>query len=160
MSDYSNIDKIGFIGPILLLFINVYNLWNQQKYLLSYLVCFIGNTIVNKILKIIIKQKRPIDGIKIMNEEYSGVEIYGMPSGHAQSAFFSIAFLHFVKVSPIWLILELFVAAITIYQRWKYRQHSPEQLFVGAFVGIGVAYFSFYLTKQLLSRKTIYQDTI
>jgi membrane-associated phospholipid phosphatase len=145
------IDKLGFLGPLILLCIGIYNLWNQQKYLLSYLVFFIGNTILNKILKIIIKQKRPSDGIKIMNEEYSGEEIYGMPSGHAQSSFFSIAFLYFVKGSPTWLIIELFIATLTIYQRWKYRQHTLEQLFTGSLVGVGFAYFSFYLTKQWLS---------
>jgi membrane-associated phospholipid phosphatase len=145
------IEKIGFMGPLILLCIGIYNLWNQQKYLLSYLVFFIGNTILNKILKIIIKQKRPSDGIKIMNEEYSGEEIYGMPSGHAQSSFFSIAFLYFVKGSPTWLIIELFIATLTIYQRWKYRQHTLEQLFTGSLVGVGFAYFSFYLTKQWLS---------
>jgi len=145
------IDKLGFLGPLILLCIGIYNLWNQQKYLLSYLVFFIGNTILNKILKIIIKQKRPSDGIKIMNEEYSGEEIYGMPSGHAQSSFFSIAFLYFVKGSPTWLIIELFIATLTIYQRWKYKQHTLEQLFTGSFVGIGFAYLSFYITKQWLS---------
>jgi membrane-associated phospholipid phosphatase len=154
------IEKLGFVGPFVLFSIGVYNLWNQKKYLMSYLVFFIGNTIVNKILKIIIKQKRPGDGIKIMNEEYSGVEIYGMPSGHAQSAFFSIAFLYFVKGSPSWLIIELFIAALTIYQRWKYRQHTVEQLFTGSFIGIGFAYVSVYLTKQWLSTKTLYLDTI
>jgi membrane-associated phospholipid phosphatase len=145
------IDKLGFMGPLLLLCIGIYNLWNQQKYLLSYLVFFIGNTILNKILKIIIKEKRPSDGVKIMNEEYSGEEIYGMPSGHAQSSFFSLSFLYLVKGSPKWLIIELFIAVLTIYQRWKYRQHTLEQLFAGSFVGIGFAYFSFYLTKQWLS---------
>jgi membrane-associated phospholipid phosphatase len=145
------IEKLGFIGPIILFFIGTYNLWNQQKYLFSYLVFFIGNTILNKILKTIIKQKRPNDGVKIMNEEYSGVEIYGMPSGHAQSSFFSLSFLYFVKGSPTWLIIELFIATLTIYQRWKYRQHTLEQLFTGSVVGVGFAYFAYYLTKQWLS---------
>jgi membrane-associated phospholipid phosphatase len=145
------IEKIGFMGPLILLFIGIYNLCNQQKYLLSYLVFFVGNTIINKILKKIIKQKRPSNSKKILNEEYSGEELYGMPSGHAQSCFFSISFLYFVKGSPTWLIIELFIAALTIYQRWKYRQHTLEQLFAGSLVGIAFAYFSFYLTKQWLS---------
>ena len=112
---------------------------------------FIGNTILNKVLKIIIKQKRPGDGLKIMNEEYSGVEIYGMPSGHAQSSFFSISFLYLVKGSPSWLIVGLFISALTIYQRWKYRQHTVEQLFAGSVIGIGFSYISYYVTKQWLS---------
>jgi len=146
-----SIEKLGFLGPLVLLCIGIVNLWNQKKYLLSYLVFFIGNTIVNKILKQVIQQKRPSDSIKIMNEEYSGEEIYGMPSGHAQSSFYSIGFLYFVKGSSTWLIIELFVGALTIYQRWKYRQHTLEQLFTGSLIGIGFAYMAFYITKQWLS---------
>jgi membrane-associated phospholipid phosphatase len=145
------VDKLGFMGPLILLCIVIFNLWNQKIYLISYLVFFIGNTILNKILKIIIKQKRPGDGLKIMNEEYSGVEIYGMPSGHAQSSFFSISFLYLVKGSPAWLIVGLFIAVLTVYQRWKYRQHTTEQLFTGSVVGIGFSYISYYVTKQWLS---------
>jgi hypothetical protein len=145
------IDKIGFLSPLILLLISIFNLWNQKKYLISYLVFFIGNTIVNKILKIIIKQKRPDNGIKIFNESYTGVERYGMPSGHLQSVFFSLSFLYLVKGSPIWLIIELFIAAITFYQRWKYKQHTFEQLLIGSFIGILIAYLSFNFTKIFLS---------
>jgi membrane-associated phospholipid phosphatase len=153
-------DKIGFVGPLLLFFITIYNLWNQQKYLIAYLVFFIGNTIVNKILKLIIQQERPNNGVKIMNEQYSGTEIYGMPSGHAQSSFFSIAFLYFVKSSPTLLIIEGFIVSLTLFQRWKYRQHTTEQLLFGSLFGIGFAYLSYSITKQYLSGKTFYLDTI
>jgi membrane-associated phospholipid phosphatase len=145
------IDKIGFFGPVIIFLISIYNLWNQQKYLISYLVFSFCNTIVNKILKVIIQQKRPNDSIKIMDESYEGIERYGMPSGHAQSSFFSIAFLYFVKGSPIWLIIELFIAALTVYQRWKYRQHTIEQLIIGSILGICFAYLSYYITKQWLT---------
>ena len=145
------IDKIGFFGPVIIFLISIYNLWNQQKYLISYLVFSFCNTIVNKILKVIIQQKRPNGSIKIMDESYEGIENYGMPSGHAQSSFFSIAFLYFVKGSSIWLIAELFIAGLTVYQRWKYRQHTIEQLIMGSILGICFAYLSYYITKQWLT---------
>lgn len=145
------IDKIGFFGPVILFLICIYNLWNQKIYLISYLVFLFGNTIVNKILKIIIQQKRPQNGVKIMDEYYDGIEHYGMPSGHAQSSFFSVAFLYFVKGSPTWLIIQLFIAALTVYQRWKYRQHTVEQLVAGSILGGCLAYLSYYVTKQCLS---------
>ena len=104
-------------------------------------------------LKNIIQQHRPNHGKKIMNENYEGVELYGMPSGHAQSVFFSLSFLYFVKGSPSWLIIELFISALTLYQRWKYRQHTSEQLFVGSIVGIGFAYFTYWITKHYLIGK-------
>jgi membrane-associated phospholipid phosphatase len=142
--------RIGFMGPIILSFITIYSLWNQQKYLYPYLVFSIGNTIVNKILKNIIKQERPSNSKKIMNENYSGSEIYGMPSGHAQSAFFSISFLYFAIGSTNWIFIELIIAALTLYQRWKYRQHTLAQLFAGSLLGIVSAYCSIYIIKHYI----------
>jgi membrane-associated phospholipid phosphatase len=158
--DNSIFDKIGFFGPLILFSIGIYNLLDQKIYLVSYLVFFITNTLVNKILKTLIQQERPRNGKSIMDEQYKGTEIYGMPSGHAQSSFYSLSFLYFVKGSPEWLILELFIASLTVFQRWKYRQHTPEQLFTGSIVGIGFAYFSYWTTKHYLSGKTFYLNTI
>jgi membrane-associated phospholipid phosphatase len=158
--DNNIFDKIGFLGPLLLFSIGIYNLLDQKIYLIAYLVFFITNTLLNKILKRLIKQQRPSYGKSIMNEQYKGTEMYGMPSGHAQSAFFSISFLYLVKESPALFIVELFIAALTLFQRWKYRQHTPEQLFAGSIVGIGFAFFAYWMTKHYLSGKTFYHDTI
>ena len=95
-----------------------------------------------------------------MNEDYVGVEKYGMPSGHAQSCFFSMTFLYLVKGSPAWLIFELFIGIISLYQRFKYKQHTIEQLLAGSILGIFFAYFSFTLTKLWLSAKTLYPNSI
>jgi membrane-associated phospholipid phosphatase len=94
-----------------------------------------------------------------MDEPYDGSEKYGMPSGHAQSVFFSTTFLYLVKGSPSWLIIELFIVALSIYQRLKYRQHTLEQLFTGSAIGLLFAVFSFNITKQWLSGK-LYPDII
>ena len=48
-------DIIGFYGPILLFFIVVYSLWDRQKYVLLYTLCFFINTILNKFLKIVFR---------------------------------------------------------------------------------------------------------
>jgi hypothetical protein len=150
MKEIDFVYKIGFMGPILLIFVTIYSLWNQQKYLYTYLVFSIGSTIVNKILKNIIKQDRPSNSKKIMNESYTGSEIYGMPSGHAQSTFFSISFLYFAIGSRQWMLLELVIAALVIYQRWKYRQHTLEQLFAGSLLGICFAYCSIFIVKHYI----------
>jgi membrane-associated phospholipid phosphatase len=150
MQEIDFLYRIGFMGPIILSFITIYSLWNQQKYLYSYLVFSIGNTILNKIFKNIIKQQRPSNSKKIMNEHYAGSEIYGMPSGHAQSAFFSISFLYFAIGSTNWIFIELIIAALTLYQRWKYRQHTVEQLFAGSLLGIVSAYCSIYIVKHYI----------
>ena len=116
------------------------------------------NSLINKIAKVIIKQPRPNDGKSIFNENYTGSEMYGMPSAHAQSVFSSLTFLYLVKESPAWLFVELFIAGLTVYQRWKYRRHTLEQLGVGAVLGMIVAYGGYFMTKQYLQENTLIKN--
>ena len=80
--------------------------------------------------------------------------MYGMPSAHAQSVFMSLTFLYLVKESPAWLLGELFIAGLTVYQRWKYNRHTLEQLGVGALLGSLVAYVGYYTVKTNLQKNT------
>lgn len=146
-------DTIGFIGPIILIIISIITLLNQRVYLISYLAFLFGNTAINGMLKHIIKQDRPTDGKSIMNEPYNGIHKYGMPSSHAQSAFFSMTYLYLIKDLPGIIIVVAFISALTMYQRWKYRQHTLEQLCVGAFIGVCVAYAGVFVTKQWLETR-------
>lgn len=165
MSDFENgnkiirlLDTVGFLGPFILFGIGVWNLWGNHGFWCAYLVVFVTNSVINKIVKVIVKQPRPNDGKSIMNEDYTGAETYGMPSAHAQSVFSSLTFLYLVKESPAWLIGELFIAGLTIYQRWKYRRHTVEQLGVGAMLGIIISYSGYYITKQYLQENTLIKN--
>jgi membrane-associated phospholipid phosphatase len=112
------------------------------------------NKFINTLIKLIIKEPRPNGGKNIMEFEdkfYKGIEKYGMPSGHVQSCFFSLTYLYLVKKSPLILMIELFITSLTFYQRWKYRQHTVEQLIVGSTMGGCFAYLSYYVTKQWLT---------
>ena len=145
------LDVVGFFGPIILLFISIMQLLNQRAYLIGYLVFFACNILLNSIVKLNVKQDRPINGRNIIpNESYSGVNKYGMPSSHAQSVFFSLTYLHLVKDLHALFIIELFICALTLYQRWNYRRHTTEQLCVGALLGICMAYIGVFITKQWL----------
>ena len=73
------IDMIGFTGPLILLLVGILMLWSNKYFWCAYLVIFIINILINKLAKVIIKQPRPNDGISVMNEEYTGIEMYGMP---------------------------------------------------------------------------------
>jgi len=149
------LDKIGFLGPFVLLILGILLLWGNKGFWCAYLVIFVINIFINKVAKAIAKQPRPEDGESIMNEKYAGVEMYGMPSAHAQSVFMSLTFLYLVKESPAWLFGELFIAGLTVYQRWKYRRHTIEQLGVGAIIGILVAWGGYNMTKQYLQENTL-----
>ena len=150
------IDMIGFFGPHIILLIGIIILWKQSKYFYGYLLFFIINTFINKLIKQVVREPRPKDGKNIMDFEkttYHGVEEYGMPSGHAQSCFYSLTYLYLVKENPIWLIINVFIASLTIYQRWSYHRHTAKQLMVGSVVGIfigwtSVIFINKYLTTQ------------
>jgi membrane-associated phospholipid phosphatase len=166
MNDLSNenniikiFDTIGFLGPFILLIIGIWQLWGNHGFWCAYLVVTIVNSFANKIVKCIVKLPRPVDGESIMGEGYDGCEIYGMPSGHSQSVFSSLTFLYLVKESPAWLFIGLFIAGLTVYQRFNYRRHTVEQLFVGAILGISIAYCGYYLTKRYLQENTCMKRT-
>jgi membrane-associated phospholipid phosphatase len=142
-----NLDMIGLFGPIILLLVSIWQLWGNGVYWTASIVIFGMNLFINKILKLWIKQPRPVGGQRMITyETYSGIEQYGMPSGHSQSVVCSVTFLYLVKHSIIGLIIGMYIVSLTIYQRWKYRQHSVEQLSVGAVVGFLVAYIGYTIT--------------
>ena len=88
-------DTIGFYGPIILFFIVIYYLWKRNTYLIVYILSFGINMYLNKFLKIIFRQARPENPIPFSKlEKYKNEEQFGMPSGHAQSVFFSLVYLY------------------------------------------------------------------
>jgi hypothetical protein len=133
---------IGFYGPWILALIAIINLRNMPYYLVGYLVFSFLNKATNSLLKKVIKQPRPSKTV-----DHSG---YGMPSAHAQSMFFSTAFLYSTKGSIELLIVELALCALTLYQRWKVKAHTPEQLAVGALVGITLGYLANFTIRKIL----------
>jgi membrane-associated phospholipid phosphatase len=147
------LDTIGFFGPFIILCIGIISLWKQSKYLYGYLLFYVINTFINKFIKLIVREPRPKDGKNIMEFEktlYEGIEEYGMPSGHAQSCFYSMTYLYLVKENPLWLIVELFIASLTIYQRWSYHRHTAQQLMVGSLVGIFIGWVSVTIINKYL----------
>jgi len=78
-------------------------------------------------------------------EYYTGIQEYGMPSGHSQLAFGLVTYSYLVKQSTMNMIGGMFIISLTLYQRWKYKRHSIEQLGIGAVVGILVAYIGYTL---------------
>jgi membrane-associated phospholipid phosphatase len=154
------IDKIGQHGPFILLFISFYLFWNKPTIGFYYLVGFFINSILNTILKGIIQEPRPNDdknkfNIALKNAKRplfkdTGMpfDIFGMPSGHTQSCFYSTIFVFLTLGKINILILYLLISFITIYQRVEYKFHTIMQTVVGAIVGSFFAYYLYYLVKQ------------
>jgi membrane-associated phospholipid phosphatase len=131
---------LGANGPIILLFINILCLTQySQKYVAFYVFFIFIDVLLNKLLKGVIKEPRPL-GYKSNNEvyhnfSYRGIDKYGMPSGHAESTAFSITYIGLVTKSPLLIVLELCIACIVLYQRWATRKHTIMQLAVGSIIG-------------------------
>jgi membrane-associated phospholipid phosphatase len=148
------IDLIGFHGPIIAAVITLTSLFYQKPFLYAFILFSILNYVINGLLKSSIREPRPSGSIPIhdLDKEDGNKTSFGMPSGHAQLIFFSTTFLYLVKKNTYLLLFELFLCALTLYQRWKYRKHSVQQLLVGSGVGAGFAYGAYSLTHYYLTR--------
>ena len=87
--------------------------------------------------------------------------VYGMPSGHAQAAGYALGFLYFVKSKQLnsqsitstlvmVFVLELFVCAITMYQRWESQAHTIAQISMGFFIGLVISGLVYTATYRFL----------
>jgi membrane-associated phospholipid phosphatase len=141
------IDFIGYNGPIITFIIGFVYLLKRPPYLIVYLVFTFINQFIIRLLKGLIREPRPILHNKIDEEKY------GMPSGHAEHIFYFITFTYLVNESIIILLLELFISFLTLYQRWKSKNHTIKQLIVGSLLGCIIAYFSVILTRIYLKNK-------
>lgn len=133
-------DYIGYYGPVILLVISIIIFIERTKTLITYILFFIVNILLNGVLKQLIREPRP-NGNTLFNdsENTEGVEQFGMPSGHAQSVAYTATFLYLFTKSPDIFIGACFIGAITIYQRYKYKRHSIGQLLVGVTIGALIA---------------------
>jgi membrane-associated phospholipid phosphatase len=144
---------IGYLGPVICILISIYYLWGFPKYLIIYVIFAMLDLFINKLLKLWFQQERPLGIRTIIGEEHECIELYGMPSKHLQSIFFSITYLYLVKGSLQWLMVELVIAVLAITQEINYRQHTMGQIIVGALCGIGVAYVANYVGEYWIYEK-------
>lgn len=133
---------MGFLSIVLL----------QEKHLiLFYVGGFIANELLNRVLKPIIQDPRPVP--------ISPTNIYGMPSGHSQLAGYSLVFITLVlreKRSGYYgaiILLFLGLTIATMAQRVVTQVHSIEQVIVGGLLG-GVLGYTFHrFASSIFARK-------
>ncbi len=158
--EYMNIlFEFGEYGPILLIILSWYLLWNNKNLFFYYNIGLFANSIINTIMKGIIQQPRPMYDNKKMylltnhakNYFYqNGIpfNMFGMPSGHAQSSFFSTAFIYFSLKNNNIFYLYLASSLLTCYQRVALDYHYILQVIIGAFVGSSFARIVYQLAKE------------
>jgi len=147
-------DIIGYLGPFVLLLATMLLLKNKTTLLTYYIIGYVLNIGVNIILKSLIQQPRPSEDLHIFNASIAqgkrmGFDVYGMPSGHAQGAFYSVGFIFFALGNPIITAIYLAIALNTACQRVKYKNHTILQVICGGVIGVimGVIFYLFSSKK-------------
>lgn len=151
--------ELGTYGPVMLIFLSWYLFWDNKNLFFYYTVGIFTNSIINLILKGILQQPRPIFDSKNIRlatmhtkEQFysTGIpfDIFGMPSGHAQSSFFSTVFIYLSTKHLNTTYLYLASTLLTCYQRYGSNYHSIFQLIVGALVGSTFGYFVYQLARE------------
>jgi len=155
---------LGGFGPLILLFFSLFLLWNKENLFFYYSVGIFCNAILNLILKGIFKQPRPSEDPKLFNialkngkrfifKDFIPHDIFGMPSGHTQSSFFSSIFIFLSLKNYYILFTYLIITFITMIQRIVYDYHTLFQVIIGAIVGSLFGYYFYYLAQQKLQGK-------
>jgi len=156
MSIFNN---IGSYSPFYVWALSIYLLCDKQKLLFYYVIGFFVNMILNLVLKGIIQQPRPMEDINIFNlalgngkrfifKDGIPYDVFGMPSGHAQTVLFSTAFVYFALRNNKILYIYLLISLITMGQRVAFNHHTISQVFMGAIAGAFFGYFAYYLCKE------------
>ena len=130
---------IGYFSEIIMAIIVIIALHTNRLNTIVYIIFFFLSGYTNTILKSFFRQSRPKKSIKFLySEHFSRIHtVYGMPSGHSQNVFYSITYLYLTAKDGIyWLQLGLALAALMVYERWTFHNHTLLQLFVGELFGI------------------------
>jgi membrane-associated phospholipid phosphatase len=152
-------NKFGTFGPIILIFPSMYMLWNKNNLFFYYTVGLFISSILNIILKGLFLEPRPtIDqksfdlsfkhGKRFLFKDGMPYDIFGMPSGHSQSTFFSTIFIYLALRKKNITYIYLGVSLLTILQRVVYNHHTVLQVIVGAAIGSVVGYLFYYLATE------------
>ena len=155
-------DTIGFYGPLIIAGCVIVALMKRPTYIALYILFFWLNNEFNKLLKLWFREERPSNPIPFSRvEKYSGVQFYGMPSGHAQSVGFSFLFLSLLEgYRSWWLYIVAAIMLVTCIQRWKYRRHTVEQIIAGLFFGGLFASVVLYVFIPLKILKILNRGTV
>lgn len=140
-----------------------------RKNFFIYFLFLVGlclNTLMNFILKKIIRLRRPCISIYLFdlmlknNEEYverngKKYHIYGMPSGHSQLCGYAFTFLTLILRNNFISVFYLFISILTMYQRVKYEHHTVFQVIIGALIGCVMGLGMYYYAEKKIAGKLI-----
>jgi membrane-associated phospholipid phosphatase len=156
--------EFGAYGPVILILLSWYLLWDNNNLFFYYTVGIFANSILNLILKGIIQEPRPMFDdkkvrlLKTHGKDYfyqNGIpfDIFGMPSGHSQTSFFSTIFIYLALKQIKLLYIYIPLTLLTCYQRVKFDYHSISQVIVGGIVGSAFGNFVYKLAREKIKNR-------
>lgn len=153
------LDFLGYFGPQLLFFVTLYLLYPTKTYLFVYVAAVCFSSVLNFIIKAIVKQPRPKEDLDLFNPEKKhspriASDIYGMPSGHSQHVFLSTTYIYLVFRNINLTLCYIVFSLLTLVQRVRYRNHTIKQVIVGGSVGTFLAYIAYHYASSKLTGKT------
>jgi membrane-associated phospholipid phosphatase len=143
---------VGTYAPFAMATLSVGLLRAKPNYLYFFALGLVANTVLNIALKGAIKQPRPNTG------NYHGVvrsDIYGMPSGHAQSIAFMASYVWCVLRSYEWAWIYAVALFATAIDRCHRNFHTPFQLIAGSAVGLCVGIFFWFIVHRCIKGKLV-----
>lgn len=149
---------IGVYTPIILFIFSIIILCYNKYLLYFFIISSIFNILINCILKILIKQSRPIqlktqkNFLEKPNNQLTGPNKYGMPSGHAQFCGFTTSYIYFTNsYNYLYIFTFLLFSLICVVQRVFYKNHTILQVYIGYIIGICIGYSSFIFFQKYIN---------
>lgn len=152
-------NKLGELGPFILIVRTLVLLKEKHHYFFYFIYGSFLNIFLNLFLKGLIQQPRPLEDQKLFNIALkngkrivfkNGIphDIFGMPSGHAESVFYTMTFVYLVFRDFTTMIPFIFISIITLCQRVTSNMHSIFQVIGGSIVGTLFGYFIYTMAKK------------
>lgn len=162
--------QIGRFGPMIMFFYSLFLLRGKAQTMSVFIAGFMVQLLANVVLKLVARQPRPDKSNRqgtvlsaLLDESrqqvperfgFRSAHSYGMPSGHAQSITYCLAFV-LAAIGCVGNVAAIAVLAafvlITCVQRVTSRRHYVDQVIVGAAVGAGIAIYMVRLTRTILA---------
>ncbi len=160
-------DVLGYFTTYILFTASIFLLYGKWTFMSYYVIGYFASSLLNFLLKAIIRQPRPSEDASLfdINVKYGkriSFDKYGMPSGHAQSAFYSTIFIFcalFSNKNIYWIFAFYLLMSINcLLQRVRFHNHSVIQVIAGSIVGGLFGYAMFLISKSKLFGKLRYKD--
>jgi len=147
-------------GNYVLFVLSVIFLRNKKTYLWFYIIGYVLNYIFNSFLKLLFKQPRPDENMKLfeleMNKrdyiDWREYQRFGMPSGHAEETAYSLIYIIMVLQNTKIIALFFIITLFTIFQRIYTKRHTIAQVSVGSILGLLIGYLFYYLAYKNIQK--------